>query len=96
MYSDSYLNDNWANLISISYNKDRNILGLVYLPHIIFYIDLATNIHKKFDPMLSMKYDLSLSNTPGLTYKYISKSAYRPTHYTLSWLNANLNKEEHL
>lgn len=43
--------------------------------------------------MLSLKYDLTSSNTVGLTYKYNSKSAYKPIHYTLSWLNANFNKD---
>lgn len=93
LYSDSYLNDNWQNLIAVSYNKERNLLGLVYLPHLILYVDLTTNLHKKFDPMFSLKYDLTSSNTPGLTYKYNSKSFYRPTNYTLSWLNASFSKD---
>lgn len=41
--------------------------------------------------MIELKYDLSFSNTPGLTKKYPSKSIYKPTQYTLGWLNNKCN-----
>lgn len=97
IYSDSYLNENWQNLLAMSYNKEKNLLGLAFRnPSILFYIDLQTNSHKRLDAMIELKYDLSSSNTPGLTYKYISKSFYKPTGYTLSWLNGKFDIDQDL
>lgn len=97
VYSDSYLNLNWQSLLAFSYNKKKNLLGLVYCnPSVIFYVDLSTNNHKRLDAMIELKYNLSCSNTAGLTSKFISKTSYKPNCYTLAWLDGKYNIDQDL
>lgn len=97
IYSDSFLNENWQNLLCMAYLKEKNLLGLVYKnPSLMFHIDLNTNAHKRSDILTELKYDLSSSNTNGLTNKYISKSSYKPMAYTLGWLQGKFNIDDHL